>query len=49
VADGAADTAPGDVNGQGVNDVWLVTSPAGERIATSPAAGRDAGMGLYDD
>ena len=28
----AADTAPGDVAGQGVNDVWYVISPAGEVI-----------------
>ncbi len=29
----AGDAAPGDVNGQGVNDVWWVLSPAGERLA----------------
>ncbi|WP_164233423.1 COG4315 family predicted lipoprotein [Microbacterium hydrocarbonoxydans] len=29
----AGDQAAGDVNGQGVNDVWWVLSPAGERIA----------------
>lgn len=28
----AADAAPGDVNGQGVNDVWFVLSPGGEVI-----------------
>ncbi|MFL4472873.1 hypothetical protein ACIPVK_02600 [Paeniglutamicibacter sp. MACA_103] len=28
----AKDTKPGDVNGQGVNDVWYVVSPAGEMI-----------------
>lgn len=28
----AGDAAPGDVSGQGVNDVWWVLSPAGERI-----------------
>ena len=28
----AADAAPGDVVGQGVNDVWYVISPAGEVI-----------------
>lgn len=27
------DTAPGDVAGQGVNGVWWVLSPAGERMA----------------
>lgn len=29
----AGDAAPGDVNGQGVNDVWWVLSAAGERMA----------------
>lgn len=29
----AGDAAAGDVNGQGVNDVWWVLSPAGERMA----------------
>ena len=29
----AGDQAAGDVNGQGVNDVWWVLSPAGERMA----------------
>jgi len=53
-ADGAADTAPSDVTDQGVNDlwlvdVWLVVFPAGERIATAPATGRDTRMGLDDD
>lgn len=28
----ANDTAPGDVNGQGVNDVWYVLSPDGQGI-----------------
>jgi predicted lipoprotein with Yx(FWY)xxD motif len=28
----ANDAAPGDVNGQGINDVWYVLSPAGEGI-----------------
>jgi predicted lipoprotein with Yx(FWY)xxD motif len=28
----AGDTAPGDTNGQGINDVWFVVSPAGEPI-----------------
>ena len=28
----AQDTAPGDVTGQGVNDVWYVLDPAGEPI-----------------
>ncbi|RAX48195.1 hypothetical protein DQ353_16540 [Arthrobacter sp. AQ5-05] len=28
----AADSKPGDVNGQGVKDVWYVASPAGEMI-----------------
>ncbi|UWF78092.1 MULTISPECIES: COG4315 family predicted lipoprotein [Microbacterium] len=29
----AGDAAPGDVKGQGVNDVWWVLSPSGERMA----------------
>lgn len=29
----AGDTDPGDVKGQGVNDVWWVLSPEGERMA----------------
>lgn len=28
----AADSAPGEVNGQGVNDVWFVVSPGGEAV-----------------
>lgn len=28
----AQDTAPGDVTGQGVNEVWYLLSPAGESI-----------------
>lgn len=28
----ANDAAPGDTNGQGVNDVWLVVGPDGEPI-----------------
>jgi len=28
----AGDAAAGDINGQGVNDVWWVLSPAGEKI-----------------
>ncbi|WP_249295848.1 hypothetical protein [Agrococcus sp. Marseille-Q4369] len=31
--DFAGDSAAGDVAGQGVNDVWWVLSPAGERMA----------------
>ncbi|HEY7705231.1 MAG TPA: hypothetical protein VID03_10450 [Acidimicrobiia bacterium] len=27
------DNAPGDVNGQGVSDVWFVISPAGEPVS----------------
>ncbi|WP_157155672.1 MULTISPECIES: hypothetical protein [unclassified Diaminobutyricimonas] len=29
----AGDTAAGDTNGQGVNEVWWVLDPAGERLA----------------
>jgi predicted lipoprotein with Yx(FWY)xxD motif len=28
----AQDAAPGDVNGQGLQDMWYVVSPAGELI-----------------
>jgi predicted lipoprotein with Yx(FWY)xxD motif len=28
----AGDSAAGDTNGQGVNDVWWVLTPAGEKI-----------------
>jgi len=43
----AADAAPGDVNGQGVNDVWFVVSPSGEQIVTAPDVDGDTGMGGY--
>jgi len=43
----AADAAPGDVNGQGVNDVWFVVSPAGEQIVMAPDVDGDTGMGGY--
>jgi predicted lipoprotein with Yx(FWY)xxD motif len=28
----AADAAPGDTNGQGINDVWFVVTPSGESL-----------------
>ena len=31
----AQDSAPGDVNGQGVGDVWYLLSPDGEPIEES--------------
>ena len=34
----ANDAAPGDVNGQGVNDVWFVIGPDGEPIRDDVAA-----------
>jgi len=43
----AADTAPGDINGQGVNDVWFVVSPAGERIEMAPDVDGDTEAGGY--
>jgi predicted lipoprotein with Yx(FWY)xxD motif len=43
----AADAAPGDVNGQGVNDVWFVVSPAGERIVMAPDVDGDTDKGGY--
>src|SRR5690625_774218 len=33
----AQDTEPGDVTGQGVNDVWYVLSPDGEMVTEAPA------------
>lgn len=33
----AKDTKPGDILGQGVNDVWYLATPAGEMIMTAPA------------
>jgi len=35
----AADAAPGDVNGQGVNDVWFVVAPDGSMISDETSAG----------
>jgi len=32
----AQDAAPGDTNGQGVNDVWWVVSPEGDPIGATP-------------
>ncbi len=46
----AGDEAPGDINGQGVNDVWFVVAPDGtmiERAAADPAD--DPGMGPRPD
>jgi predicted lipoprotein with Yx(FWY)xxD motif len=34
----ASDTAPGDVNGQGVNDVWFVVDADGNMVDASAAA-----------
>jgi len=34
----ASDTAPGDVNGQGVNDVWFVVDADGNMLEASAAA-----------
>lgn len=35
----ANDSEPGDVNGQGVNDVWWVVDPDGQRINDDDAGG----------
>ena len=32
------DSAPGDVTGQGVQDVWWVVAPDGEKVTDTPAA-----------
>jgi predicted lipoprotein with Yx(FWY)xxD motif len=44
----AGDAAPGDVAGQGVNDVWFVVSPAGEPVATpsGPDVAADSGPSM---
>ncbi len=49
----AGDAAPGDVAGQGVNDVWFLVTPAGEAIAPDATtdgmgggAGEDEGYGV---
>ncbi|WP_153398886.1 COG4315 family predicted lipoprotein [Ornithinicoccus halotolerans] len=39
----AQDMGSGDVNGQGVNDVWWVVDPAGEPIQTMPGEEDDDG------
>ena len=42
----AADMAPGDVAGQGVNDVWFVVAPDGTAVEDGPAdAADEGGMG----
>lgn len=38
----ASDNDPGDVSGQGVNDVWFVLTPDGEAIMNSDDAAADA-------
>ena len=44
----AGDAAPGDVNGQGVNDVWWVVAPDGSAITEQPEDVRqDDGGGEY--
>ncbi|TVP71219.1 MAG: hypothetical protein EA340_04900 [Nitriliruptor sp.] len=44
----AADAAPGDVNGQGVNDVWWVVAPDGGAITQMvPETSEDDGGGEY--
>ena len=44
----AGDAAPGDVNGQGVNDVWWVVAPDGRAITdTAPPSQQDDGGGEY--
>ncbi len=41
----AADTAPGDVDGQGVNDVWWVVAPDGSAITEQVEDAMDDGGG----
>ena len=47
----AGDSAPGDVAGQGVNDVWFLVTPAGEAIGATTGGmgsvgGADEGYGV---
>ncbi|MGH3518424.1 MAG: COG4315 family predicted lipoprotein [Haloechinothrix sp.] len=39
----AQDVEPGDLNGQGVNDVWWVLDPEGNAIEQMPETGEDDG------
>ncbi|HZD17166.1 MAG TPA: hypothetical protein VE669_03390 [Actinomycetota bacterium] len=43
----AADEAAGDVNGQGVGDVWYVVSPDGQPVQDAAAASAGGGQGAY--
>lgn len=43
----AEDTEAGDVNGQGVNDVWYVIGPDGEAVKKAPDTGMGGGGGGY--
>ena len=43
----AGDATPGALEGQGVNDVWFVVSPAGEMLGAEPAAEEPMGSGGY--
>lgn len=44
----AQDSAPGDVTGQGVNDVWWVVAPDGTAITGDAAATESAATGYGD-
>lgn len=37
----AGDDAPGDTNGQGVNDVWFVVDPSGAAVEAAAGSGTD--------
>lgn len=42
----AGDAAPGDLEGQGVNDVWFAISPEGQQLVVAPGAdGMDTSSG----
>ena len=43
----AGDAAPGDLAGQGVNDVWFVVSPTGEMLMMEGDLDEDTSMGGY--
>ncbi len=44
----AADAAPGDVNGQGVNDVWWVVAPNGRAITEMAPSDQQDDDGGYE-
>lgn len=44
----ASDAAPGDLNGQGVGDVWYLVDPVGDAVTTSATSEADTDSGSDD-